>query len=110
MPTAVADTIVITKPQRIDIHQRAVPRPMERMGKRSPRRMIIRSADLVERSYASNDHPARRTFAHALHRPRYRALVDVDLVGARSCRCIGSSRRRAGLSYWLWPWSRICRV
>src|SRR6266436_8341591 len=43
MPTAVADTIVITKPQRIDFHQRAVPRPMERMGKRSPRRMIIRS-------------------------------------------------------------------
>src|SRR6266446_3124691 len=53
MPTAVADTIVITKAQRIDFHQRAVPRPMERMGKRSPRRMIIRSVTALNQISAS---------------------------------------------------------
>src|SRR6266542_2102270 len=56
MPTAVADTIVITKPQRIDFHQRAVPRPMERMGKRSPRRMITKS------EMNSPAHVARQAF------------------------------------------------
>src|SRR6476661_777877 len=53
MPTAVADTIAITKPQRIDFHQRAVPRPMERMGKRSPRRMITRSVTALNQISAS---------------------------------------------------------
>src|SRR6266545_6947911 len=32
------------KPQEMDFHQRAVPSPMERMGKCSPRRMITMSA------------------------------------------------------------------
>src|SRR5438094_9881627 len=66
--------------------------------------------DLGERNRSPFYHSVRRTFAPALYRPRHRALVDVDLVGARSCRGIGSGRRRAGLSYWLRPRSRIRRV
>src|SRR6476646_1157672 len=53
MPTAVADTIAMTKPQRIDFHQRAVPRPMECMGKRSPRRMITRRTTALTQISAS---------------------------------------------------------
>src|ERR1051325_1106983 len=53
MPTAVADTIASRKPQRIDFHQRAVPRPMEFMGKRSPRRIITSSATALNQISAS---------------------------------------------------------
>jgi hypothetical protein len=53
MPTAVADTIAITKPQSMDFHQRAVPRPMERMGKCSPRQMITRSVTALNQISAS---------------------------------------------------------
>src|SRR5205823_7721108 len=34
----------MTSPHKIDFHQRAVPRPTERIGKRSPRRTITRRA------------------------------------------------------------------
>src|SRR5213593_5018747 len=34
----------MTSPHKIDFHQRAVPRPIERIGKRSPRRTITRRA------------------------------------------------------------------
>src|SRR4029450_3086105 len=39
-----ADTTARTKPHKMDFHQRAVPSPMERIGKCSPRRMITMSA------------------------------------------------------------------
>src|SRR4029434_348785 len=44
IPTTAADTIAITSPHKIDVHQRAVPRPMERRGKCSPRRITTSKA------------------------------------------------------------------
>src|SRR5207247_577641 len=39
-PPAAAEATAMTKPQRIDFHQRDVPRPIDVRGSRSPRRMM----------------------------------------------------------------------
>src|SRR6266480_2657702 len=43
----------MTKPHRMDFHQRAVPSPIERMGKCSPRRMITMRATAFSQISAS---------------------------------------------------------
>src|SRR5205823_3950444 len=43
----------MTTPHKMDFHQRAVPSPMERMGKRSPRRMITMRASALSQISAS---------------------------------------------------------
>src|SRR5262249_38497544 len=44
-----AETTARRKPHNIDFHQRAVPRPIERIGKCSPRRMItMRASALIQ--------------------------------------------------------------
>src|SRR4051794_38758254 len=42
-----ADTIAMMNPHKMDFHQRAVPSPMERMGKCSPRRTITMRASAL---------------------------------------------------------------
>ncbi len=66
------------------------------------------NADLAERSRSSCYYPTRRTFASAIHRSWHSALVDIDLMGPRNRGRIDSSRRRAGLSYWLRARSGLC--
>src|SRR2546430_5777265 len=39
-PPAAAEATAMTRPQRIDFHQRDVPRPIDVRGNRSPRRMM----------------------------------------------------------------------
>ena len=69
-----------------------------------------RGADLGERNHACCDHPARRTFVHALHWTGYRALVEVDFVGLGHRDRIGSGRCPPGFSHWLREWSRLCCI